>query len=351
MGAEDEQPSHRKEDSARNHSRDVVQLVRARDAEKEAADGMSAKAPPAAARSRGGRAVGVVGENGNDGDGEIDGAAAQRMERALRQRVCHVLGVDMADEGEALVPSGGLSRGRIDWGQVRTLTDHLALGQDTAPGGADGEEPGMSGGTGGEEDAGQAAATAAIPDVPHLRTGIDAHAVEAEAEDGEKKDANNARDTTEHVVVASPEIASGALATTSAPPWSIGECPGRIGPARVEVDRAHMAGDMRLDESGTCVTSHSNFSSVRATACVFEGKWMFEATLGSSGIMQLGWATFRCPFTHEHGVGDAQDSYAYDGHRVRKWNVSCHPYGGSLPGLPGTSQRRDRTRPRPSSLR
>jgi hypothetical protein len=45
----------------------------------------------------------------------------------------------------------------------------------------------------------------------------------------------------------------------------------------------------------------------------------------------VGWATIRCPFTHEHGVGDAQDSYAYDGHRVRKWNVSCHPYGRATP--------------------
>ena len=23
----------------------------------------------------------------------------------------------------------------------------------------------------------------------------------------------------------------------------------------------------------------------------------------------------------------AADSFAYDGHRVRKWNVACHPYG------------------------
>ena len=88
-----------------------------------------------------------------------------------------------------------------------------------------------------------------------------------------------------------------------------------------------MAGDVRLDAAGTRVASHSNFSSVRANVAVFAGKWAFEATLGSSGIMQLGWCTARCPFTHEHGVGDAQDSFAYDGHRVRKWNVACHPYG------------------------
>ena len=31
--------------------------------------------------------------------------------------------------------------------------------------------------------------------------------------------------------------------------------------------------------------------------------------------------------TNEEGVGDFPNSYAYDGKRVRKWNVSCHPYG------------------------
>ena len=72
-----------------------------------------------------------------------------------------------------------------------------------------------------------------------------------------------------------------------------------------------MAGDVRLDAArAPAVASHSNFSSVRANVAVFAGKWAFEATLGSSGIMQLGWCTARCPFTHEHGVGDAQDLFA-----------------------------------------
>lgn len=29
----------------------------------------------------------------------------------------------------------------------------------------------------------------------------------------------------------------------------------------------------------------------------------------------------------QEGVGDTTDSFAYDGHRVRKWNVSTGKYG------------------------
>ncbi|EDO45063.1 predicted protein, partial [Nematostella vectensis] len=61
--------------------------------------------------------------------------------------------------------------------------------------------------------------------------------------------------------------------------------------------------------------------------CLFAGKWMYEILLGSKGIMQLGWATLGCKFTNEEGVGDTADSFAYDGHRVRKWNVSTAKYG------------------------
>lgn len=58
-----------------------------------------------------------------------------------------------------------------------------------------------------------------------------------------------------------------------------------------------------------------------------QGAWMFEVTLGTAGIQQLGWATRECPFNNEEGVGDAPDSYAWDGKRVQRWNVSNAPYG------------------------
>ena len=50
---------------------------------------------------------------------------------------------------------------------------------------------------------------------------------------------------------------------------------------------------------------------------------MYEVTLGTAGIMQLGWATASCQFSNEEGVGDSVDSYAYDGKRVQRWNISC----------------------------
>ncbi|BBH05621.1 protein related to KPC1 [Prunus dulcis] len=71
------------------------------------------------------------------------------------------------------------------------------------------------------------------------------------------------------------------------------------------------------------------FSSARANAFVWKCKWMYEVILETSGIQQLGWATVSCPFTDHKGVGDADDSYAFDGRRVRKWNKEAEPYGQS----------------------
>lgn len=60
---------------------------------------------------------------------------------------------------------------------------------------------------------------------------------------------------------------------------------------------------------------------------LLQGTWMYEVTLGTCGIQQIGWATLRCPFNNEEGVGDAADSYAWDGKRVQRWNVNNAPYG------------------------
>ncbi|GIL98251.1 hypothetical protein Vretimale_3653 [Volvox reticuliferus] len=100
--------------------------------------------------------------------------------------------------------------------------------------------------------------------------------------------------------------------------------PGRLGPTVVEVD--YIVGAVETSSSGV-LTSTANFSSCRANVCVFSGKWQYETTICSAGIMQIGWATLQCPFTSEEGVGDAPDSYAFDGKRVRKWHVRCTQYG------------------------
>lgn len=62
---------------------------------------------------------------------------------------------------------------------------------------------------------------------------------------------------------------------------------------------------------------------------MFRGKWQYEVMLASKGVMQVGWATQRCRFSQEKGVGDTEDSYAYDGNRVRKWNLNTYVYGES----------------------
>ncbi len=95
---------------------------------------------------------------------------------------------------------------------------------------------------------------------------------------------------------------------------------GRIGPPRVTIDRASSQGQLQFGNNDLAAESLTNFSSFRANACCFSGKWMYEATIQTAwqpGIQQIGWATAQCPFTAEEGVGDAPDSYAYGGCLMR----------------------------------
>ncbi|XP_046730730.1 E3 ubiquitin-protein ligase RNF123 [Silurus meridionalis] len=105
---------------------------------------------------------------------------------------------------------------------------------------------------------------------------------------------------------------------------------GRLGPSTVVLDHTSgFEGLLFVDDDLLGVIGHSNFSSIRATSCVFKGKWMYEVLISSQGLMQIGWCTLNCRFNQEEGVGDTPDSYAYDGNRVRKWNVTTTNYGKS----------------------
>ncbi|KAK4485968.1 hypothetical protein RD792_008622 [Penstemon davidsonii] len=97
----------------------------------------------------------------------------------------------------------------------------------------------------------------------------------------------------------------------------------------VGLEESSICGDIRIVKPPLLLESHALFSSARANACVWKGKWMYEVTLETCGIQQLGWATVVCPFTDHKGVGDADDSYAYDGKRISKWNKEAEPYGQS----------------------
>lgn len=97
----------------------------------------------------------------------------------------------------------------------------------------------------------------------------------------------------------------------------------------VGMEEHSICGDIRIVKPPLLVESLAMFSSARANACVWKGKWMYEVMLETSGIQQLGWATLSCPFTEHKGVGDGDDSYAYDGRRVSKWNKEAETYGQS----------------------
>lgn len=102
---------------------------------------------------------------------------------------------------------------------------------------------------------------------------------------------------------------------------------GRIGPPDTILDILSNVGTLTVEPDRLGVASISNFSTIRANCCVFKGKWLYEVMLGSKGVMQLGWCTLSCRFSQEEGVGDTADSYAYDGSRLRKWNVRTYKYG------------------------
>ncbi|XP_042904907.1 E3 ubiquitin-protein ligase RNF123 isoform X2 [Parasteatoda tepidariorum] len=110
---------------------------------------------------------------------------------------------------------------------------------------------------------------------------------------------------------------------------SVNENRGVIGPDKVIFDVSSNVGSLVIDRDRLGLSSQSNFSSIRANCCVYKGKWQYELMLGSKGVMQIGWATLSCKFSQEKGVGDTPHSYAYDGHRIRKWNVSTYKYGES----------------------
>ncbi|CAI0428813.1 unnamed protein product [Linum tenue] len=95
----------------------------------------------------------------------------------------------------------------------------------------------------------------------------------------------------------------------------------------VGLEELSICGDIRIIKPPLLIESLAMFSSMRANVRVWKGKWMYEVVLETSGVQQLGWATRSCPFTDHKGVGDADDSYAFDGKRVSKWNKDAGPYG------------------------
>ena len=96
-----------------------------------------------------------------------------------------------------------------------------------------------------------------------------------------------------------------------------------------------LGGDVQVSD-GTKVRANLHFSSVAASPRTavsmdsMKGRWFYECTLLSDGLMQIGWANgqFRCEPVNGIGVGDHLHSWAYDGYRSSRWtNKSPEPYG------------------------
>ena len=75
------------------------------------------------------------------------------------------------------------------------------------------------------------------------------------------------------------------------------------------------------------IEAKSSFVSIRANTAVFRDCFYYEVTLLSDGLMQIGWCSLNTPFNSQNGVGDSQNSYAFDGYRVEKWNDDHTNYG------------------------
>lgn len=85
---------------------------------------------------------------------------------------------------------------------------------------------------------------------------------------------------------------------------------------------------------GNRVTASSHFPTIRLSdvntgSRSAGGRWYYEVTLLTGGLMQLGWASssFQCSPTRGQGVGDHLHSWAFDGFRQKRWCVSSASYG------------------------
>ncbi|KAG0299685.1 RING finger and SPRY domain-containing protein 1 [Dissophora globulifera] len=107
---------------------------------------------------------------------------------------------------------------------------------------------------------------------------------------------------------------------------------GSEGPSiNVMLNTLDATGHWKISEDGLSIRNDgSTFESIRATKSVTQGKWYYEVTLVTAGIMQLGWATIHCQFSPEDGTGVGDDifGFAYDGCRNLIWaDGESQPYG------------------------
>lgn len=103
-------------------------------------------------------------------------------------------------------------------------------------------------------------------------------------------------------------------------------CPGKI--VVWDTDSTdNLSNLVKLSKDRLSLTSQSAFSTLKANATVFAGKFMYEVQLKSKGVMQIGYCSSQCRFTQDTGVGDTKNSYGLDGSKKRLWHVYTKNYG------------------------
>lgn len=68
----------------------------------------------------------------------------------------------------------------------------------------------------------------------------------------------------------------------------------------------------KIAEDGLSIRNDgSTFESIRATKSVSQGKWYYEVTLVTAGIMQIGWASVHCQFSPDDATGVGDDIVSF----------------------------------------
>ena len=104
---------------------------------------------------------------------------------------------------------------------------------------------------------------------------------------------------------------------------------------RVGMDKKKVYGGlMKMDIRGLELESHSEFVTVRSRSGVSSGCWMYEVTIHTVGLQQVGWVTSLCQMSDFVGVGDTPMSIAFDGSRALRWSGKEFAHYGK-PWVPG----------------
>ncbi|OQV12384.1 RING finger and SPRY domain-containing protein 1 [Hypsibius exemplaris] len=89
------------------------------------------------------------------------------------------------------------------------------------------------------------------------------------------------------------------------------------------LSHSEVSENLKISADGLTARNDSNsFESVKCSFLIESGVWYYEATVNTTGVMQIGWATKGSKFMNHDGfgVGDDEFSIAYDGCRQLIWH-------------------------------